>query len=109
MAPSPPEAGPSRMPLGKPERSTRGAEHEPGIVIPEKNCAWCIARQTLCLWKLARHAWSCQLCRQLKKPCQRFKEMVVEGKQKAEGKRGTTKRPRVMAEETEVRAEEQTE
>ena len=99
--PSPPEASPSRTPLGQPERSVRGAEHEPGIVIPEKNCARCIARQTLCLWKLARRAQSCQLCQQLKKPCWRFEEMVMEGKRKAEGKKGTRKRPRVMAEETE--------
>ena len=48
-APSPPKAGPSRAPLGQPERSVRGVDHEPGIVIPEKNCAWCIARQMLCL------------------------------------------------------------
>ena len=43
----PPEAGLSRTPLGQPERSVREADHEPGIVIPEKNCARCIARQTL--------------------------------------------------------------
>ena len=35
----PPEAGLSRVPLGQPERSTRGVDHELGIVIPEKNCA----------------------------------------------------------------------
>ena len=105
-APSPPKAGPSRAPLGQPERSARGVDHEPGIVIPKKNCIRCIARQTPCLWKLAGHAWSCQLCWQLKKPCQRFKEMVAEGKQRAEGERGSRKRPRVAVEETEVRAEE---
>ena len=62
VVPSPPKAGPSRTPLGQPERSMRGVDHEPGIVIPEKNCAWCVARETLCLWKLAGHAQSCQLC-----------------------------------------------
>ena len=69
-APSPPKAGPSRTPLGQPERSVRGTKHKLGIVIPEKNCAWCVARQTLSLWKPAGHAQSCQLCQQLKKPCQ---------------------------------------
>ena len=75
-------------------------------VIPEKNCAWCIARQTLCLWKPAGHARSCQLCRQLKKPCWQFEEMVAEGKQRAEGERGSRKRPRVAVEEMEVWVEE---
>ena len=102
----PPEAGPSRTPLGQSERSARGAKHEPGIVIPEKNCAQCIARQTLCLWKPARRAQSCQLCWQLKKPCRRFEETVVEGKRKVEDERGTRKRPRVAVEEMGVRAEE---
>ena len=50
----PPKAGLSRAPLGQPERSTRGIDHEPGIVIPEKNCTRCMARQMLWLWKLAR-------------------------------------------------------
>ena len=101
VALSPPEAGPSRAPPGQPKRSARGVDHKPGIVIPEKNCTWCIARQTLCLWKPARHAWRCQLCQQLKKPCRRFEEMVAEGKWRAEGKRGSRKRPRVVAEEME--------
>ena len=38
--------------------------------------------------------------------CWRFEEMVVEGKQRAEGDRGSRKRPRVRVEETEVWAEE---
>ena len=59
---SPPEAGLSRVPLGEPERSVRGVDYELGIVIPKKNCARCVVRQMLCLWKLARRAWSCQLC-----------------------------------------------
>ena len=106
VAPSPPEAGLSRAPPGQPERSARGVDHEPGIVIPEKNCTWCVARQMLCLWKLARRARSCQLCWQLKNPCRRFEEMVAEGKWRAEGERGSRKRPRVVVEETEVWAEE---
>ena len=40
------------------------------------------------------------------KPCRRFEETVAEGKWKAEGERGSRKRPRVMAEEAEVWAEE---
>ena len=84
----------------------RGVDYEPGIVIPKKNCARCIVRQMLCLWKPAGRAWSCQLCRQLKKPCWRFEEMVTEGKWRAEGERGSRKRPRITAEEIEVRAEE---
>ena len=40
------------------------------------------------------------------KPCWRFEETVAEGKWKAEGERGSRKRPRVMAEEAEVWAEE---
>ena len=39
VALSPPEAVPSRAPPGQPERSVRGVNHEPGIVILEKNCA----------------------------------------------------------------------
>ena len=106
VALSPPEAGLSRAPPGQPKRSATGVDHKPGIVIPENNCAWCIARQMLCLWKLARRAQSCQLCQQLKKPCQRFEEMVMEGKWRAEGERASRKMPRVVVEEMEVWAEE---
>ena len=38
--------------------------------------------------------------------CQRFEGMLKEGKRRAEGERGSRKRPRVAAEETEVWAEE---
>ena len=38
LAVSPPEAGPSRAPPQKPERTAKGADQGPGIVIPEKNC-----------------------------------------------------------------------
>ena len=51
VVPSPPKAGPSRAPLGQPKKSVRRVDHQLGIVIPEKNCSWCVARQMLCLWK----------------------------------------------------------
>ena len=57
-----PEAGPSRAPPQKPERTMKGAHRGPGIIIPSKNCAWCIAQESLCLWDPEGHARSCQLC-----------------------------------------------
>ena len=107
LAASPPEAGPSRAPPQKPEWTTKGMHHGPGIVIPEKNCARCVVRVSLCLWDPEGHAWSCQLCRQLKKPCRRFKELGEKGKRRVEdeGKGvGPSKRPRVgpTSEQTEV-------
>ena len=62
LAASPPEAGPSRAPPQKPERTTKGADCRPQIVIPEKNCAWCVMWESLCQWDPDGHAWSCQLC-----------------------------------------------
>ena len=47
---SPPEAGPSRAPPQKPEKTTKGVDHGLGIVIPEKNCMWCIMWGSLCQW-----------------------------------------------------------
>ena len=52
----------SRTPPKKPERTTKGADLPPGIVIPEKNCMWCITWGSLCHWYLDGHAWSCWLC-----------------------------------------------
>ena len=49
LAASLPEAGPSRAPPQKPERTVKGAHHGPGIVIPKKNCAQCGAWESLCL------------------------------------------------------------
>ena len=95
---SPPEAGLSRAPPQKPERTMKGAHWGPGIVIPEKNCAWCVTRESLCRWDLEGHARSCQLCRQLKKPCRRFEELAEKGKWRAEDEGegvGPSKRPRV--------------
>ena len=57
-----PEAGLSRAPPQKPKRTAKGADHGPGVVIPEKNCTWCIMWESLCLWDLDGHAQSCQLC-----------------------------------------------
>ena len=71
-----PKAGLSRAPPRQPERSMKGANHGPGIIIPEKNCAW----KSLCLWELDQHTWSCQLCQQLKKPCRKFRGFTMEGK-----------------------------
>ena len=84
LAASLPEAGPSQAPPQKPERTTKGADQGPGIIIPEKNCVRCIVQETLCWWDLEGHAWSCKLCQQLKKPCQRFEEPKEKGKQRAE-------------------------
>ena len=56
---SPPEAGLSRAPPQKPERTVKGANHVPGIIIPEKNCAQCIAQELLCQWDLDGRTWSC--------------------------------------------------
>ena len=50
-APSP-EAGLSRAPPRQPERSLKGADCGPGMIILEKNCV----HGSLCLWELDRHA-----------------------------------------------------
>ena len=62
LAASLPEAGPSRAPPQKPERTTKGADCGLQIVIPEKNCAWCVTWESLCRWDPDGHAWSCRLC-----------------------------------------------
>ena len=54
-----PEAGPSKAPPQNPERTTKGADNRPQIVIPKRNCMQCITRESLCQWDLDRHAWSC--------------------------------------------------
>ena len=96
LAASLPDAGPSRAPPQKPERTTKGADCGPGIVIPEKNCAWCITQELLCLWDPGSHAWSCQLCQQLKKLCRRFEGLAEKGKCRVEDKgEGGGKRPKV--------------
>ena len=98
LAALPPEAGPSQAPPRKPERTVKGAHWGPGIVIPEKSCTWCVALESLCWWDPEGHARSCQLCRQLKKPCRRFEEPTEKGKQRAEDEgegAGPSKRPRV--------------
>ena len=54
--------------------------------------------ELLCQWDLEGHAQSCQLCRQLKKPCRRFEELTEKGKWRAEDEGegvGPSKRPRV--------------
>ena len=58
----PPEAGLSRAPPQKLERTAKGADQGLGIVIPEKNCTQCVARESLCWWDPEGHTWSCQLC-----------------------------------------------
>ena len=98
LAVSPPEAGPSRAPPQKPERTAKGADQGPGIVIPEKNCMRCVMQELLCWWDPNRCARSCQLCQQLKKPCRRFEELMEKGKWRAEEEgegEGPSKRPRV--------------
>ena len=98
LAASPPEAGLSQAPPQKPEQTTKGADQGPGIIIPEKNCAQCIAHESLCQWDPNGCAQSCQLCRQLKKPCRRFEELTEKGKRRVEDKgggAGPSKRPRV--------------
>ena len=95
---SPPEAGPSRAPPQELERTTKGADQGPGIIIPEKNCMRCVAQEMLCQWYLEGCAQSCKLCQQLKKPCRRFEELSEKGKQRAEDEgegAGPSKRPRV--------------
>ena len=95
---SPPEAGPSWAPPQKPERTTKGVDWGLGIIIPEKNCTWCVTREMLCQWDPEGRMWSCQLCQQLKKPCWRFEELTEKGKRRAEdeGKgEGPSKRLRV--------------
>ena len=99
LAVSPPEAGPSQAPPQKPERTAKGADQGPGIVIPEKNCVCCVVWEILCRWDPEGCARSCKLCCQLKKPCRRFKEPMEKGKWRAEdeGKSaGPSKRPRVV-------------
>ena len=108
LAASPPEAGPSWPPPQKPERTTKGVHQGLGIVIPEKNCAWCVAWELLCQWDLEGCAQSCQLCRQLKKPCRRFEEPTEKGKWRVEDEgegAGPSKRPRgkPSSEQTEQR------
>ena len=105
---SPPEAGLSQAPPQKPERTVKGADQGPGIIIPEKNCTCCVAWETLCWWDPEGCAWSCKLCRQLKKPCWRFEELKEKGKRRVEdeGKgAGPSKRPRVglLLEQMEVK------
>ena len=76
----------------------KGVDQGPGIIIPEKNCACCVTWETLCRWDPEGHTRSCKLCQQLKKPCQRFKELKEKGKWRAEDKgegAGLSKRPRV--------------
>ena len=68
LAASPPEAGPSRAPPQKPERTAKGADCRLGIVIPKKNCAQCIVWESLCWWEPDRHAWSCRQSQQLRTP-----------------------------------------
>ena len=124
LAALPPEAGPSRAPPQKLERTTKGADQGPGIIIPEKNCAHCFTWETLCWWDPEGCARSCKLCHQVKKPCRRFKEPSEKGKWRVEDEgegAGPSKRPRVgpmseqlewrqtEAEELGERAEEQTE
>ena len=55
----PPEAGLSQEPPQKPERTAKGADQGPGIIIPEKNCMWCVTQETLCQWYPEGHTWSC--------------------------------------------------
>ena len=93
-----PEAGPSWAPPQKLEWTAKGAHRGLGIVIPEKNCMWCVVWESLCLWDPEGHTQSCQLCRQLKKPCRRFEEPSEKGKWRAEDEgegAGPSKRPRV--------------
>ena len=85
----------------------KGADWGPGIIIPEKNCACCVVWEMLCQWDPEGRAWSCKLCRQLKKLCWRFEELTEKGKRRAEGEgegAGPSKRPRVglSSERTEV-------
>ena len=51
-----PEAGPSWAPPQKPERTTKGPHRGLGIMIPEKNCAQCVAWESLCRWDPEGHA-----------------------------------------------------
>ena len=98
LAASPPEASLSQAPPQKLERTAKGVDQGPGIIIQEKNCACCITWEMLCQWDLEGCTQSCKLCQQLKKPCWRFKESTEKGKQRGEGKgkgAGPSKRPRV--------------
>ena len=108
LAVLPPEAGPSQASPRKPEQTVKGVHWGPGIVIPEKNCMRCVAWELLCRWDPEGRAQSCQLCRQLKKPCRGFEELTEKGKQRMEGEgegAGPSKRPRVgqMSEQMEQR------
>ena len=105
---SPPEAGLSRAPPQKPDRTAKGVDQGPGIIILEKNWAHCVMWETLCWWDLEGHAQSCKLCQQMKKPCWRFEELMEKGKRRAEDEgegAGPSKRPRVglLLEQTEPR------
>ena len=98
LAASLPEAGPSQAPPQKPERTVKGVDQGPGIIILEKNCVHCVMQETLCWWDPEGRAQSCKLCQQLKKPCQRFEEPSEKGKRRAEDEgegAGPSKRPRV--------------
>ena len=98
LAVLPPEAGLSQAPPQKPERTAKGVDQGPGIIIPEKNCMHCIMWETLCQWDPEGCARSCKLCRQLKKPCRRFEGPSEKGKQRAEDEGegvGPSKRSRV--------------
>ena len=59
LAVTPTEAGLSQAPPQKPERTTKGADQGPGIVIPEKNCTRCVAWEMLCLWDPEGRTQSC--------------------------------------------------
>ena len=62
LAVLPPEAGLNRAPPQKLERTAKGADQGPGIIIPEKNCTCCVAWETLCWWDSEGCARSCKLC-----------------------------------------------
>ena len=54
------QAGPSRAPLRQPEQTLGGSKKVLGSVSQKKNCTWCVAWKSLCLWDLDGYAWSCQ-------------------------------------------------
>ena len=92
------QAGPSGATMERAGQTTSQVEQGPGIIILEKNCMCCV-QETLCLWELNSHAWSCWLCGQLKKPCRWLGTPMAEGKQKVEGEREPSKRGRGGVEE----------
>ena len=59
LAALPPEAGPSRALPWKHAHTGKGADLPLGVVIPKKNCTWCVTQESLCLWDLDGHVWSC--------------------------------------------------